>query len=104
MMICLVKRLAVFGLPVLLVGCMPKMSIEQMRDERPQRPAELDMLNRFVGHWEGTGTGRMAMLEEELASHSTEDIRWEGDDWYLVNRGSYEMGGLGVMKAIMIWY
>ncbi|MFQ5463125.1 MAG: hypothetical protein ACE5E5_10940 [Phycisphaerae bacterium] len=46
----------------------------------------------------------MAMLEEELNSQGTEEMKWEGDGWYLVQRGSYTMGGLGEMKGIGIWY
>ena len=41
-------------------GCMPQMTIEQMRDAMPQRPPELDELNAFVGRWETTGEAHMA--------------------------------------------
>jgi len=100
-----VPFVAACGLLVLATGCMPKMTIEQMRKQRAKRPAELDMLNKFVGHWEGTGTGRMPMLEEEeLTSHGTEDVKWEGDGWYLVQYANYTMGGLGDLKGTMIWY
>lgn len=35
-----------------LTGCMPKMTVEEMKAAMPQRPAELDHLNAFVGQWE----------------------------------------------------
>ena len=38
------------------LGCMPKMTIAEMKAQMPKRPAELDRLNRFVGKWTGEGT------------------------------------------------
>ena len=32
-----------------MIGCMPEMTIEQMREMTPERPAELDRLDAWVG-------------------------------------------------------
>lgn len=88
---------------VVLSGCMPKMTIEQMKAEMPKRPAELDRLNAFVGTWDFEGTATMAMLDEPLKSSGWATTEWDGDNWYLVSRGVYSLEGLGEMKAIETW-
>jgi len=35
-----------------LTGCMPHMTLDEMKAQMPQRPAELDRLNAFVGQWQ----------------------------------------------------
>lgn len=90
---------------VAAVGCQPKMTMEDMKAHRPQRPAELDALNAFVGTWQGTGTCTMLMVDgkPEIATSGTSTTQWEADGWYLVERSTYEMGELGTMQGIGIW-
>ncbi|MFQ5413152.1 MAG: DUF1579 family protein [Phycisphaerae bacterium] len=84
-------------------ACMPTMTIEDLKAMRPERPPELDRLNMFVGHWEGTGEARMAGLDQVLKSTGTSDITWEADRSALLERGDYEMEGLGNMKGLGLW-
>ena len=65
---------------VILTGCMPKMTIEEMRAMTPQRPAELATLNAFVGTWDMEGEAKMAMLDEPIKSSGTSVMNWEGDE------------------------
>lgn len=88
---------------VMLTGCMPKMTIEQMKAARPQRPAELDKLNKMVGTWEVTGEARMAGLDEVLETRGTSELKWGGDGWYLIEDNVFTMKGLGEMKAHGTW-
>ncbi len=90
------------GLPI-LVGCMPKMTIDDMKAAMPQRPGELDRLNAFTGKWVAEGTATMAGLAESLDAKGKNEAKWEGDGWYLVNRGSFSMGELGKIQAIETW-
>lgn len=98
-------RFGLFGLVVLtgLAGCMPTMTVEQMKAKMPERPAELDLLNMMVGRWEGTGTMKFTFLDETLEGKGTNTAAWECDNRVLVNRGTYEMGELGTMNGIEIW-
>jgi len=85
---------------VLLSGCMPKMTIEQMKEMMPKRPAELDQLNAFVGRWETEGQMTMAMLEEPVKTSGTNETKWDGDGWFIVNRGTCHMGDLDPMIGV----
>lgn len=93
--------LSVLG--ALLSGCMPKMDLETMKQMRPKKPAELDKLNRLVGKWEFTGTCKMAGLDQELKSTGTNETKWDGDGWYLVNHGTFTMGDMGTFKGAEAW-
>ena len=86
-----------------LGGCVPQMTIDQMKAEMPQRPAELDRLNAFAGKWVTEGTVRIAGLEEVLVTKGKNEAKWEGDGWYLVNRDTFNRGELGQMRAIETW-
>ena len=69
----------------------------------PQRPAELDHLNAFVGKWEMDGECRMAGMEEELKTHGTSDMQWHGDKWFLVGNWIFTMGDLGETTGLETW-
>lgn len=85
-------------------GCMPKMTMDEMKHMKPERPtAALAHLNHFAGHWVGEGEMTMAGLDEVIKSTSSMDGRWEGDGWYLVINGTFKMGELGEMKATETW-
>lgn len=88
---------------ILLTGCMPKMTLEDMKAMMPQRPAELDRLNAFAGRWDTTGEMKFSFLDEVIESTGSNEAKWEGNGWYLVNRGTFGMGELGEMEAIETW-
>ncbi len=88
---------------VILSGCMPKMTIEEMKAMMPQRPAELDQLNAFAGRWEFEGEAKMAGLDEVLKTTGTNEAKWDGDGWFLVSRGTFRMGELGEMTGVEHW-
>lgn len=86
-----------------LSGCMPKMTIEQMKAKMPKRPAELDRLNAFVGKWQGEGTAEFAMLDRPLKTSGTSEMRWAGDKWYLISDGTFTMEEFGEFKGQEAW-
>lgn len=86
-----------------LTGCMPKMTIEEMKAAMPQRPAELDHLNAFVGQWESETEVTMAGIEDVIKSQGTSDIQWHGDKWFLVGHSSFNMGDCGEATGIETW-
>ena len=88
---------------ILLTGCMPKMTIDDLKQMRPQRPAELEQLNDFVGKWESTGEATMAGLDEVLKSSGTSEAKWAGDGWYLIEQGTFHMDELGDMQGMAIY-
>ncbi len=86
-----------------LTGCIPKMTMEQMKEMRPQRPVELDRLNMFAGSWESSSEATMAMLDEVMTSTGSSEAAWECDGWCLVERATLELEGLGKMVMTSIW-
>lgn len=86
-----------------VVGCAPKMTVEKMKEMKPQRPAELDKLNMLAGKWEASGEAKMMGLDKPLTAKGTSQMAWDCDNWYLVEHSDYEMSELGKMKAIGIW-
>jgi len=93
----------VMGMSILAAGCMPKMTIEDMKAMRPKRPAELDRLNVFVGKWKAAGECTMAGVDEKMSFSGTGEAKWEGDGWILMNRGTMSMGELGEMQGYEMW-
>jgi hypothetical protein len=95
------KRYAIFlgaFAPVMLTGCMPKMTIEEMKAMRPERPAELSRLDQFVGNWVGKGEAKMAGIETPMTTSGRSEVQWGLDGWMLVEHGTYSMGELGEMN------
>ncbi len=84
-------------------GCMSKMTIEDIKAMMPQRPPELDKLNPFVGRWESTGEARMAGLDRNLKYAGKNEVSWEGDRWYLVNREAGSIEKLGDIRGLGTW-
>ncbi len=91
------------GSAMLLVGCMPKMTLEEMQAMKPQRPAELDQLNAFVGTWDMTGEATMAGLDEVLKTTGTGETKWAGNGWFLVTNAKFDMDGFDSMEAVETW-
>lgn len=88
---------------LLLTGCMPKMTMEDMKQMMPKRPVELDQLNRFVGTWDSTGEMKFTGMDEPIRATGTMESKWDGDNWILVNKGTFTMGELGSMTGIEMW-
>jgi len=84
-------------------GCMPHMTVDEMKAQMPKRPAELDRLNAFVGKWKGEGEARFAMLDEPLKVTGTSEAKWEGDKWYLVGRGVMRMADFPETQGMETW-
>ena len=88
---------------IFLAGCMPKMTIEEIKAMMPERPAELDKLNAFAGKWTFSGEAKMAVLDEVLPTSGTMESKWEGDGWFLVGTGKFNMGDIGNMEGRETW-
>ena len=103
----MVRRLAVLaawlGAALVLSGCMPHMTLEQMKAEMPKRPAELDRLNAFVGKWQMEGEAKFAMLDEPIKMTGTSESKWEGDKWYVVGRGVMKMADFPETQGLETW-
>jgi len=84
-------------------GCMPEITMEDMKAMKPQRPPELDRLNMLVGTWHGTGTADIMGMDEPIQISGTGKTEWQADGWYLVEHSEYKMGDMEPMKAIGIW-
>ncbi len=88
---------------MILPGCMPKMTIEEMQEMMPKRPIELDKLNAFVGQWEFQGEADMAMLDEPIPSTGTGESKWDDSRWFLVGDSVFKMQGFDDMRAHDTW-
>jgi hypothetical protein len=90
---------------VALTGCMPKMTIQEMKDQMPKRPAELDQLDAFVGKWQFEGDAHMDMIKdrESLKSSGTGEYKWSDDRWFLVGTGVMSMEEFDDMYSIETW-
>ena len=75
-----------------LVGCGPKMDKDAMQSMKPERPAQLTMLDRFVGEWKGTGEMTMAGSDEVMHSTGTSKMSWGLDKMVLIENSEYKMG------------
>ena len=87
----------------LLAGCMPKMTVEDMKKMRQQKPAELEKLNRLVGTWEAGSEAKFAGLDEPMKSTGTSKFEWVLDGWYLMETADAQMGDVGKMSARSLW-
>ena len=88
---------------IVFTGCMPKMTVEEMRAMMPPRPVELDKLNAFIGKWKFTGEAEMAMLDEVLKTSGSGENRWNDDKTFLVGRTTFNMEGLDSMEGHEAW-
>ncbi|MBU0637638.1 MAG: DUF1579 domain-containing protein [Planctomycetes bacterium] len=84
-------------------GCMPKMTIEEMKATMPQRPAELDRLNDFVGKWKYEGEAKMAMLDEPLKTWGTGETTWNDSRWFIEGRSMFNMEHFGESQGLETW-
>ena len=84
-------------------GCMPKMTLDQMRASMPKRPAELDRLTVLAGKWSFEGQAKFAMLDEPVKMTGTTEYEWQGDRWYLVGRSVMKMADFDECKSLETW-
>lgn len=101
---CLAAIAFAFALP----GCgEPAACDMQAQQGMPERPAELDRLSAWVGHW--TGTGDMVIYtpegEQKMTTTGTEHVTWACDRRFLQSTFSYGMGEMGEMTGVsmMTW-
>ena len=73
-----------------LAGCQ-KPNMEEMM-KPPPRPAELDLLDQFVGTWEGTFEMKMAGDDKVLTGKGTDKYTWDADKWVLSARSEGTFG------------
>lgn len=86
-----------------LAGCAPKLTMDDLSAMRPQRPAELDRLDAFVGRWEWQGNAKIAGLDKTLWFTGQREAKWAGDGWYLVSHETGDMEGVGASKGLATW-
>ncbi len=85
---------------VMATGCMPKLTIEDVKAMKPQRPAELDRLNAFVGKWQSEGEAKMTGLDQVLKVTGTSEAKWGDERWFVVSNEKMVMAELGDMEGI----
>lgn len=88
---------------VLTAGCMPKMTVAEMKAMMPEKPSELKQLNDFVGKWSAEGTAQFAFLDEPLTTSGTSETTWDESGWFVVERGEFTMGDFDPVRMLMTW-
>ncbi|UCE59693.1 MAG: DUF1579 family protein [Phycisphaerales bacterium] len=88
---------------LLLTGCMPKFTIEDIKNMTPERPVEIDKLEMFVGTWETEAEMNMSGLDEVLTGTGVGTMSWKADKRYLVEESEFDMGELGKMSGMGMW-
>ncbi len=91
------------GVCAVATGCMPKMTMDEMKAMMPTRPAALDKLNMFAGNWSHEGTANFEAMDEPLKMTAQTTSKVEGDGWYLVETSVYSMEGFDDMNAMSFW-
>ena len=86
-----------------LCGCMPKMTIEEMKAQMPKRPAELDRLDAWVGTWQSEGEAKFAMLDEPIKVSGTSEMRWDDSRWFVISEEVFEMEHFGESNGLGTW-
>lgn len=88
---------------VVLVGCTPQLTMDDLKAMKPQRPVELDRLNAFAGDWESEAEMTIPGLDEVITGKGSSSATWECDGMMLVERSDFEMGELGSMSGITVY-
>jgi hypothetical protein len=103
----MVRRVAVLaallGSVLALSGCMPHMTVAQMKEQMPKRPAELDRLDPFVGKWQSEGEARFAMLDQPLKISETAEYKWDKDKWFVSGQGVMKMEEMPDAEGQELW-
>jgi hypothetical protein len=86
-----------------LVGCQqPKTDLSEMM-KPPERPAELDRLEMFVGTWKGVAEMSVPGSDEVMTSKGVETMGWDADKWLLVSHFEYGAEGESPTRGVAIW-
>lgn len=89
----------------LLFGCQQNETTMQEAMKAPPRPAEMDMLGKWVGTW--NGTGEMTMYTKEgpkpMNATYTERIEWICGNQFLLSRSDMNMGEGETMQMAAIF-
>ena len=94
--------LAIFA-TVLVAGCMPKMTVTQIKAIQPARPWQLDRLEMLLGRWTTTGEVTMSVLDSVLKTRGTNEASWSMDRRMLIDHAELEMGELGRLTGMSVW-
>ena len=102
------RRTATFlGLPAgvitLTLGCLPKLTTDQLRDAQPPRPEELDRLDQLLGDWETEGRIDLAVLDEPIHTQGHNQAIWTLDRRVMLDRAELDMGPLGRITGQTMW-
>lgn len=91
----------------LLIGCEQQTTSMEQAMKPPPRPAELDMLDKWVGNWNGTSEMTMYTKEGAKPMKATfnEHIEWIAGRQFLLARSEMNMGEGETMQmaGIMGW-
>lgn len=91
------------ALALFATGCQPKdMNMEEMM-KPPPRPAELDLLNMWVGEWEGEMQMTMPGSDEVMNGTGTSSSRWAVDNRAVIEDFTGTMGESGNYHGHGIW-
>lgn len=82
---------------------MPKMTKEDLKNMKPQRPAELDRLNMFVGKWESTGDMKMGRMDEPIKGKGANEGTWECEKMVVTIKETWEMEDVGTYNGTGLW-
>ncbi len=103
----MVRRVAVLaallGAALVFSGCMPHMTIAEMKAHMPDRPAALDRLDPFVGKWQVEGEAHFAMLDRPLKISETGEYKWDSDKWFVLGHGVMKMEEMPDTEGQELW-
>lgn len=83
------------------VGCNQPQKMDMSAMKPPPRPAELDMLEPWVGQW--ASSGEMTMGGKTMRMTGTGTIAWDCDRRVLVERAEEDMGDMGKSSALILY-
>ena len=87
---------------VLLTGC--KMTAADIVAMQPPRAPQLDKLQFMIGSWETEGDVHMMVMDEPLHTTGQNEARWALDRRFLIEEATLDMGELGRITGMSIWW
>lgn len=81
-----------------LAGCAQK-SADMTSMKQPERPAELDRLEPWIGRWEGTGEMKM-IGGQVIKTTGSQEYGWDLDRRVMLARETWGMEGMGPMRGV----
>lgn len=94
---------------MLLTGCkMPLMGCQITPADivamQPQRAPELDRLERLLGSWDTEGSISMMSMETPVHTTGHNEASWALDRRFLIEHAELDMGELGKITGMSIWW